>query len=265
MYDVNKDLAHVREVSDQRWKELSGLRGENQVYQRQVRQLMDEKAEMATELYGKLEHERVSCDQKLKEQSSKIEDLTEQIRNLQFSLVSSQERATEFEEKYTQFRQEIRRVQQEEKDAKERQIQSETIKENMKTTYLRETNRLRQQVQELTTEMEQIQLQQEYRDQRVGEQSRAKLLHHHEMLAKQERIAENWKRELEKTSQAYENMIAKLQVENKQMRTENEHWRSQLQKAHALRSERINNRMKEIALKQMEQEDEEKAQKVDAQ
>ena len=32
MYDVNKDLAHVREVSDQRWKELSGLRGENQVY-----------------------------------------------------------------------------------------------------------------------------------------------------------------------------------------------------------------------------------------
>ena len=48
------------------------------------------------------------------------------------------------------------------------------------------------------------------------------------------------------------------------MRTENEHWRSQLQKAHALRSERINNRMKEIALKQMEQEEEENAQKVDA-
>ena len=54
MYDVNKDLAHVREVSDQRWKELSGLRGENQVYQRQVKQLMEEKAEMATELYAKL-------------------------------------------------------------------------------------------------------------------------------------------------------------------------------------------------------------------
>ena len=85
----------------------------------------------------------------------------------------------------------------------------------MKTTYLRETTRLRQQVQELTTEMEQIQLQQEYHDQRVSEQSRAKLLHHHEMLAKQERVAENWKRELEKTSQAYENMIAKLQGENK--------------------------------------------------
>lgn len=59
MYDVNKDLAHVREVSDQRWKELSGLRGENQVYQRQVKQLMEEKAEMATELYAKLQHERV--------------------------------------------------------------------------------------------------------------------------------------------------------------------------------------------------------------
>lgn len=29
MYDVNKDLAHVREVSDKRWKELSGMRSEN--------------------------------------------------------------------------------------------------------------------------------------------------------------------------------------------------------------------------------------------
>ena len=68
MYDVNKDLAQVREVSDKRWKELSGMRSENQVYQRQVKQLMDEKAEMATELYTKLEHERVTCDHKVKEQ-----------------------------------------------------------------------------------------------------------------------------------------------------------------------------------------------------
>ena len=42
------------------------------------------------------------------------------------------------------------------------------------------------------------------------------------------------------------------------MRTENDHWRMQLEKAHALRSERINNRMKEIAQKQIDQEEEEK-------
>ena len=29
MYDVNKDLAQVREVSDKRWKDLSGMRSEN--------------------------------------------------------------------------------------------------------------------------------------------------------------------------------------------------------------------------------------------
>lgn len=60
-------------------------------------------------------------------------------------------------------------MKQEEKDAKERQIQSETIKENLKSSFLQETNRLRQQVQELTTEMEQLQLQQEYQEQRRSE------------------------------------------------------------------------------------------------
>ena len=83
-----------------------------------------------------------------------------------------------------QFRQEIQRVKQEEKDAKERQIQSETIKENLKSSFLQETNRLRQQVQELTTEMEQLQLQQESTEQRRSEQERARMLHHHEMLTK---------------------------------------------------------------------------------
>ena len=97
--------------------------------------------------------------------------------------------------------------------------------------------------------MEQLQLQQEYQEQRRSEQDRAKMLHHHEMLTKQERIANNWKRELEKSSQAYENLINKLKGENDTMRAENDHWRLQLQKAHALRSDRISKRMKEVAEK----------------
>ena len=140
---------------------------------------MEEKAEIATSLYEKIEKERLSSDTKAKEQSQTVEDLTEQVRNLEFSLTSSQDRARDFEAKYMQFRQEIQRVKQEEKDAKERQIQSETIKENLKSSFLQETNRLRQQVQELTTEMEQLQLQQESREQRRSEQDRAKMLHHH--------------------------------------------------------------------------------------
>ena len=75
------------------------------------------------------------------------------------------------------------------------------------------------------------------------------MLHHHEMLTKQERIANNWKRELEKSSQAYENLINKLKSENDIIRAENEHWRMQLQKAHVLRTERISSRMKEVAEK----------------
>lgn len=102
--------------------------------------------------------------------------------------------------------------------------------------------------------MEHLQLQQEYQEQRRSEQDRAKMLHHHEMLTKQERVANNWKRELEKSSQAYENMIDKLKTENVSMRGENEHWRQQLQKAHALRTDRISQRMKEVAEKQINDE-----------
>jgi len=45
------------------------------------------------------------------------------------------------------------------------------------------------------------------------------------MLTKQERIANSWKRELEKSAQAYESLINKLKSENGTLRGENEHWR----------------------------------------
>ena len=57
------------------------------------------------------------------------------------------------------------------------------MKENIQSSYEQENTRLRQQVQELTTEMETIQLQQEYDNQRRSEQERARNLHHHEMLS----------------------------------------------------------------------------------
>ena len=63
--------------------------------------------------------------------------------------------------------------------------------------------------------MEQLQLQQEYADQRRNEQERARNLHHHEMLSLQERIGNKWKRELEKSAGAYEALIVKLKDENK--------------------------------------------------
>ena len=84
----------------------------------------------------------------------------------------------------------------------------------MQSSFETEITRLRQQVQELTTEMEQIQLTQEYSNQRRSEQERARTLHHHEMLTQQERIANKWKRELEKSAQAYEALIAKIKSEN---------------------------------------------------
>ena len=62
--------------------------------------------------------------------------MIEEINDLKFSLESSQTRASDFEEKYTQFRKEIQRVKEEEKNARERHIQSETIKENLKASYI---------------------------------------------------------------------------------------------------------------------------------
>ena len=59
------------------------------MFQRQIKQLMEEKAEIATSLYEKLENERLGADSKTKEQTQKVEDLTEQVRNLEFSLASS--------------------------------------------------------------------------------------------------------------------------------------------------------------------------------
>ena len=65
---------------------------------------MEEKAEIATSLYEKIEKERVGYDSSAKEQAQTIEGLTEQVRNLEFSLTSSQDRANNFEEKYMRFR-----------------------------------------------------------------------------------------------------------------------------------------------------------------
>ena len=65
---------------------------------------MEEKAEIATSLYEKIEKERLGFDAGAKEQAQQIEALTEQVRNLEFSLASSQDRAKDFEAKYTQFR-----------------------------------------------------------------------------------------------------------------------------------------------------------------
>ena len=50
---------------------------------------MEEKAEIATSLYEKIEKERVGHDSSAKEKVQKIEDLIEQVRNLEFSLASS--------------------------------------------------------------------------------------------------------------------------------------------------------------------------------
>lgn len=55
------------------------------------------------------------------------------------------------------------------------------------------------------------------------------------MLSQQERISNKWKRELEKSAQAYEALIAKIKIENDLMLKENNHWRSQMAKAQALK------------------------------
>ena len=77
MLDVNKTLATVRAENDARQKDFSALRTENLMFQRQIKQLMEEKAEIATSLYEKIEKERVGYDSNAKEQALTIEDLTE--------------------------------------------------------------------------------------------------------------------------------------------------------------------------------------------
>ena len=162
----------------------------------------------------------------MREQQSQIHDLIEKVRNLEFSLESSKDRANDFEERYNQHRKEAQRTKEEAKSAYERQRQTEIIKDNLQNKYESEATRLRQQVQELTTEMEQLQLQQEYADQRRGEQERARTLHNHEMLTQQERISNKWKRELEKSANAYETLISKMKAENQVILQENNHWRT---------------------------------------
>jgi len=142
----------------------------------------------------------------------------------------------------------MQRVKEEAKGAYERQRQTESSKENLQRTYEQELQRLRQQVQDLTTEMEHLQLQQEYSDQRRSEQERARNLHHHEMLSQQERMGNKWKRELEKSAAAYEALIAKIKSENEKLLSENNHWRTQLAQAQALKQERISKMLKERAL-----------------
>ena len=50
---------------------------------------MEEKAEIATSLYEKIERERIGYDSSAKEKAQKVEDLIEKVRNLEFSLASS--------------------------------------------------------------------------------------------------------------------------------------------------------------------------------
>ena len=77
MLDVNKALATLRTQSDAREKDYSATRTENLMFQRQIKQLMEEKADIATSLYEKIERERVGYDSTAKEKAQKIEDLIE--------------------------------------------------------------------------------------------------------------------------------------------------------------------------------------------
>ena len=70
------------------------------------------------------------------------------------------------------------------------------------------------------------------------------------MMSQQERLCNSWKRELEKSAAAYEALITKMKEENTVLLRENEHWRKQLNLAQAMKSERINKRLKEVARKQ---------------
>ena len=182
IYEVNRNLATAQAISEKKQKDMIALQQEYQAMSKQVSILFDEKATLAVEHQNKIENERQGSDNQSREQASKIEDLIEKCRNVEFSLENSRIRAQDFEERYNQCRKEIQRVTGDAKDAYERQRSSETIKENIQSSYEQQVTKLRQQVQELTTEMETLQLQQEYADQRKGEQARALNLHHHEVL-----------------------------------------------------------------------------------
>jgi len=59
-----------------------------------------------------------------------------------------------------------------------------------------------------------------------------------ELFVVQERIGNAWRRELERSSQVYEKVIAKLRAENDIQKTELAHWHAQIkiaQKARILR------------------------------
>ena len=60
-------------------------------------------------------------------------------------------------------------------------------------------------------------------------------------------MSNKWKRELEKSVAAYEALIAKIKTENDAISRENNHWRSQLAKAQAMKSGRIQNILQEKA------------------
>ena len=226
IYEVNRSLATEQAQAEKTRKENQALSQECKVKTTQIQVLFEEKAQLIVEKQVKLESERHAADQQMREQQSQIHDLIEKVRNLEFSLESSKDRANDFEERYNQHRKEAQRTKEEAKSAYERQRQTEIIKDNLQNKYESEATRLRQQVQELTTEMEQLQLQQEYADQRRGEQERARTLHNHEMLTQQERISNKWKRELEKSANAYETLIAKMKAENQVILQENNHWRT---------------------------------------
>ena len=109
--------------------------------------------------------------------------------------------------------------------------------------------------------METLQLQQEYADQRKGEQARALNLHHHEVLNQQERLTNKWKRELEKSVAAYEALLQKMKTENDAINRENNHWRGQMQQAQMMKSTRIQAMLQEKA-KQIGDEEEASSKEV---
>lgn len=126
-----------------------------------------------------------------------------------------------------------------EKSARQRQLQAEIDKENLRQSMDKECGTLRQKISELTTEIEAQQLAREHEDQRKAEQQREQRLHQNEVFAQQERISNSWKRELEQSALAYERVIDKLKRENETQRAELEHWHQQIRTANKARQLRI--------------------------
>lgn len=101
--------------------------------------------------------------------------------------------------------------------------------------------------------MESQSLQREYNETRRREEEREKNIKSHEMISMQERISNQWKRELEKTSEAYERLLEKIKTENVNYKAENDFWKHQIQKAKVQRAQRI-----KVVKKSLQQEEEEK-------